>query len=477
MSGSLTEAFEWPKKTLQCLKKELGQKVLDKSLLGKGAPISTYFSGVGTPELALETLGNAKVKNVSVGHFETVSACDWDSGCRNILMQKHPNALIYGDILERIPPKVKKSTAYRSGSFERKRQAIAQCSTQIPATTYSKDENGKIVTKMAVCPPSIVDMSGSPCTDWSMIGIQKGAEGKTAPIFLTWMQIQRENDTPVIIHENVRRFPVDQLKKVFGDKYDIYSIDTCPADVGFGLLNRNRRYDVLLHKERTCLLADIPETYKCVKEALGDNGRPWKRLDVFMQQYGSSKLSELLEEERHKAAARGIRCKDSAKKGGENLDWSYLLLQREKTALRDFTKMWKEKYPEKKDPSEDPNCIFHIGDNPLKRLVWSATGTIPTFRRGGGLYWMPYYRRWILPKERLALMGFPIYPALAKASGVDVMKVENMKQAKMMAGNAMHLPNAGAILAVTLACVQVKDSNKRKSSEMCAATAKRRKRA
>jgi hypothetical protein len=257
----------------------------------------------------------------------------------------------------------------------------------------------------------------------------------------------------------------------------MYSIETEPADVGFGCLRRPRRYDVLLHKEKTRVLADIPETYSRLKQALADTD-PWKRLDAFMQQYGSKKKQELLEEERHTAASRGKTCQDTSKNSKKGLDWTYLLLPREKRAVQEFSRLWKQKHPEKKDPSEDPSCIFHIGDNPRMRCVWSANGFIPTFRRGGGKYWMPYHRRWILPKERLALMGFPVYPALAKASGVEVMKIDNIRQAKLMAGNAMHLANAGAILAVTLACVEVKakDNNKRKFSEMCAASAKRRKR-
>lgn len=450
--------------------------MMKKSLLTQGAPLSTYFSGVGTPELALDTLENAKVKNVSVGHFEAVSACDWDAGCRNVLIS-HDIPLVYGDILERLPPQVKK-VALKCNSFAGKQKAIMGCSTKAPATSYSKDEDGNIVKTKMACPPAIVDMSGSPCTDWSPIGLRKGEAGPTIPIYLTWARIQLENDTPVIIHENVRKFPVEQLKRVFGDKYHIDSIETQPSDVGFGLLKRPRRYDVLTHKKKTERLADITETYDALKKALGDSepiGRTWKRLDSFMNAYGSAKNKELLAEERHLAEQRGIVCKDSSKKG-KNLDWTYLLNKREKGALKEFTRLWNLR-GDKKDPSEDPNCIFHLGDNPQKRCVWSVNGHIPTFRRGGGMYWMPYHRRWIMPKERLALMGFPVYPDLAKASGVDVLPIENRNKAKMMAGNAMHLANAGAILAVTLACVQVKDSNKRKFSEMCAASAKRTKRA
>jgi site-specific DNA-cytosine methylase len=483
----LTAGFEWPKKTLRCLAKELGPETLKKSVLVQGSSLSTYFSGIGTPELALEILQAAKVKHLGVGNFEAVSACDWDSKCRNVLISQG-NDLVFGDILERLPAEVRNGAALKGESFERKHQAIMSCSTKNPATSYSKDKDGKIVTTKSMCPPAVVDMSGSPCTDWSIIGAMKGCSGPTIPIFLTWARIQLENDTAVIIHENVRRFPSDQLKKVLGHKYHMYSIETEPADVGFGLLRRPRRYDVLIHKKKAQLLADIPETYAALQKAVGEHGdagrRPWKRLDSFVHAYGASKNKELLDEERHIAEQRGKRCKDTAKNGAKSVDWFYLLLEREQKAVRDSTRMWKEKYPDQKDPSEDPSCIFHIGDNPLKRLVWSAGGTIPTFRRGGGFYWMPYYRRWILPKERLALMGFPVYPDLAKASGVPVMEIEDQRKAKMMAGNAMHLANAGAILAVTLACVQVVNDkdNKRKASSTYTTTsgqgdhAKRRRR-
>lgn len=52
--------------------------------------------------------------------------------------------------------------------------------------------------------------------------------------------------------------------------------------------------------------------------------------------------------------------------------------------------------------------IFHLGDNPLQRLVWSngPHGGCPTLRTSMGKLWLQSQRRWLLKSELLQGMGW-----------------------------------------------------------------------
>jgi hypothetical protein len=108
-------------------------------------------------------------------------------------------------------------------------------------------------------------------------------------------------------------------------------------------------------------------------------------------------------------------------------------------------------------PEEVPWCLFFLGDNPEKRLTWSANGCMPSQRLNGGLLWCPRLRRMVTGKERLAAMGFPSFPHLAAAAGVVQLAADlSPSEATRACGNAMHLASVGLMLLVLLACTSPK---------------------
>jgi hypothetical protein len=89
----------------------------------------------------------------------------------------------------------------------------------------------------------------------------------------------------------------------------------------------------------------------------------------------------------------------------------YLLSNSERLHLGLYETLWEEQFMT--PACDDPNAIFHLGDNPLQRMSWSANGKIPAFRKSSGRYWHAASHRWLTDNERLVrliLMG----PSLVK---------------------------------------------------------------
>ena len=131
----------------------------------------------------------------------------------------------------------------------------------------------------------------------------------------------------------------------------------------------------------------------------------------------------------------------------------YLLRGTELERLANYRASWVQKFGLL--PEDDPDCLFHLGDNALVYPVWTANGKFPSFRRSMSLLWHPASQTVLLPKERLCLLGWPLYPALATAAGVPVFEFPDLARANRYAGNAYHVAVLGSWLTTCLACVQL----------------------
>ena len=67
-----------------------------------------------------------------------------------------------------------------------------------------------------------VDMSGSPCQDWTRRSHNPlGRKGKRASLLITWCRIMVESQPPIIFHENVRGFDGTILEQLMGHLYTV----------------------------------------------------------------------------------------------------------------------------------------------------------------------------------------------------------------------------------------------------------------
>lgn len=133
----------------------------------------------------------------------------------------------------------------------------------------------------------------------------------------------------------------------------------------------------------------------------------------------------------------------------------YLLNQREREALRDYSDLYKKKFGE--EAQVDPNLFVNLGDNPKHYLCWSATsGKIPTFRTNGGRIYNVRSNVWMCPRDKLAALGLPVTPATALAMGVPMLPVADDLRAASVAGNSFHFSTATVIQLIALACHQIR---------------------
>ena len=125
-----------------------------------------------------------------------------------------------------------------------------------------------------------------------------------------------------------------------------------------------------------------------------------------------------------------------------------------------YTNRWASLSSSSRCAPEDLVC--HIGDNPGPGwCTWSAvSGAIPTIRRSNGILYMPFARRHVTLKELFAVMGYPSFPSLAAAAGVNCFNVHHhpVSYATMRRalGNSMHVAQIGIWMGVHLACTMPK---------------------
>jgi hypothetical protein len=129
-----------------------------------------------------------------------------------------------------------------------------------------------------------------------------------------------------------------------------------------------------------------------------------------------------------------------------------LLAPSERKFLSVYIRKWKARFGI--HPRCDRNCFFMLSDNPDRTPTWSAHGRLPAFKKSAGKLWSESAERWLTPLERMAALGFPVYPRLAQAAQCPVLEFE-FQSLSAMAGNAWHCANAGMVLMCALACTQM----------------------
>ena len=93
----LKDAFSWPTKLTQCLNDNFTNKLPDRVHV----QLWTEFSGAGTPEVALEALGNA-YPGLSMG---AMSTGDWDVNAKLALVANTPaKTHIFGEDISKVLP-------------------------------------------------------------------------------------------------------------------------------------------------------------------------------------------------------------------------------------------------------------------------------------------------------------------------------------------------------------------------------------
>ena len=95
----LHRAFCWPQVTVGVLAHALGWNLLSTSLLCRGQKATSFFSGLGTSELAWRAVGSALAAFGLACNFAFTFACEQDAACREILLKHYPEH-VFNNILD-----------------------------------------------------------------------------------------------------------------------------------------------------------------------------------------------------------------------------------------------------------------------------------------------------------------------------------------------------------------------------------------
>ena len=101
-SMAIQGCFLWPQKTVDFLLLEMGQERLSLSALCTMSSSSSFFSGIGTAELAWQVIGNALRARGVPFHMRNEFVCEKDGDCQSLLL-KQPVQHVFSDICGAVP--------------------------------------------------------------------------------------------------------------------------------------------------------------------------------------------------------------------------------------------------------------------------------------------------------------------------------------------------------------------------------------
>ena len=403
---SLAECFAWAPEAVRALYHEYGA-TLQTRLSARRWTISTHFSGLGTVDVACDMLRSASarvLRSPDALRVEVCTSCERNPSLQRVLAERGEGC-VFPDV------------------FARLQVGDARDALVAEACECRKHK--------AVCPVSrtVLEVSGSPCRPWSRAnnGKQRGEEHPDFQVFLAWARLMRHDRPAIIIHENVVGFPAEILGQQFEGLYDITRLRVTPEDVGFGFIERHRVYDVLTRRGEVSV-PSLAEVYAKVRRHLAKDVSAWPHF-LFMATPGE------LEAELSERPVHGLVPEESP--------FVQRLTDRQRGFLNGYKEMWVARHGVA--PEECPGCVFDLGDSPeysgLRRRM-----TIPTLRARASHFWSPHLARWMLPREKAACMGVPVYGELAQAAGTCV----DPHAGASATGNAMHVANVGAVILAVM---------------------------
>ena len=71
-----------------------------------------------------------------------------------------------------------------------------------------------------------------------------------------------------------------------------------------------------------------------------------------------------------------------------------------------------------------------------------------------GLIWHAQSETILVPRERLVVVGWPVYPVLAQAAGIPAIEFSDLARADKYAGNAYHVGMVGSWIMSCLGCLR-----------------------
>ncbi len=359
--------------------------------------VSCFFAGMGTAELVLESLlrGHASIGG---GPSQLVVLWSVDVSKNSLEMLQHgPSLHLGGDLLDVWPPDLLARWETETATLEDRWDDLRRNAGRLRAQLWCHRTQQVVGLNLGM-----LSISGSPCTDYSPLGLHAGTQGPTVLVLLTFLLLVRLQKPIIMVHENVIRQPLWVFHLCLGDFCRLDSIVLEPPMFRHPV-SRRRRYLVASLRGAAAgrVLADLP--------TLLSMGLPAQ--DCRLYRRGSrAPRPAFTEWQRH------------------NL-WSYL------------------------DAFPDALCCDLSPTATKRPRVPYACGHAPVLTSTcSSLFWLQAHR--FATKTELGLMqGLPTLHSLARSWNFRFVDFTNFSRsaAGKLIGNGMHVQCVGAVLVWLLA--------------------------
>lgn len=295
-------------------------------------------------------------------------------------------------------------------------------------------------------------IAGTTCTDECPTGSKRQLTGKAALPFMVFMNLLRQSQPDLFLHECTHLFNVDRLRDAIGEFYHLFPVTASPSDFGVPY-TRARLFTWCVHK-RHPIPADAfspsnldPFRMGTVLEGDGFFSAPTKWVDAYIERR-KLKANPMQQRPCHGTAVRSpgfaLRGMKSLLSGGD---------------LARIRSQEVEELQRRGEIASDPRVV--LSDGICMKGQTNAFSKVKTLMPSLMTRSVPWSFRWkreLAPVEALGVMGIPVFsnwipPAFQGAYGCPYSSVlETLTDAdvRRLAGNGMSLQVMGAMFVAGL---------------------------
>ncbi len=439
--AKMANANRWHYVLLAFLVTTFGLGNVRDSALCNAESCSTFFSGMGAVEMAIEYLASGVTTYDLPFKMHPVSALDLHSLTRPILAARYGAAHVTMEcnILQLFDLPMWSE----EWGWELKLQVLLGAPMR---DTYVSPSGETWSIPTADC-----DCSGSPCRDFSPNNAYRrdGRDGVNNSAFLAWCAWHIRRGTKILFHENVQQFDMLWAVGILSLYFSCVVLFISPEDVLFDSTARSRMLICAARRGVTKFRVDVNDAYEKMKDYF--RATPLANQCITVGDIFQADAAEIQTEEYEQCMMRKV-CPRPA--GG---DLQYSLHETLQKYIRNYNFMFWSMFGIL--PHICPWLVFNLQDNPHGRLTWSAhSKKLPSLRRDSRYIWSSFHLRWATFLERLSAFGFPTYQESAEAARVPLYSpaIRDVP-AQMMLGESMVVGSVGAAMGLALSCIEILD--------------------
>ena len=454
---SISDLFMWPLRVISQLQAHANKfnRFLEHVRLGR--VLTTDYSGIQCPEMAIEFLHNACRHTISDTvdlPAQTVTLwryCDMDEACQEAaLRRQHRSEHIFSDISDRLLEHVQGWFESLDPDSFMNKFPREECIKRYTTMRDYLKENASVVYKDAVAPcrahgtkcpvqplapfasedgcrPTYGNIAGSTCRGWSMRGLRHGDADPSARPFWVWGMEKQVANEDFVFHECTVRHRKDNLRFCLPSKYRLFFLSSDPKHLGWPV-RRPRAYCFAMNQETLEWTGpenedDMQQEYNSMFNMVcGVDANVFMVADDF----------EVLKEARERALLRGVHlAKDAAV---ESLRFEGLLAPGARQRMASY----------EREPAWQSTSIADIEQWPIAGSLHPTE--LPCLVLHGTL-WSWSKKRWMVMGEHMTAQGIPLYPITSDPKiypqQVNLLDI-GCKEGNNMAGNGIHLHAFGS---------------------------------